>query len=151
MKLQISSRLAVFALLELSANPDRQYSVADIGKKYGVSSHHLAKIMHTLGRAGLVRSARGAGGGYQISANVRRTTLLDIIELFEQLESSGGNSESGEGTEQGQALAEGWGEIEHITRATLGSITLATMLKLVERHRDDASSTHRKRGPASRA
>lgn len=73
MKLQIASRPAIFALLEL-AQPDRQLSVGEIGEKYGVSSHHLAKVMHTLGRAGLVHAMRGAGGGYHFSGNVRRTT-----------------------------------------------------------------------------
>ena len=85
MKLQISSRLAIFAALELLAHPDRQLSVGEIGAKYGVSNHHLAKVMNVLGRAGLVRSVRGVGGGYQFCGNPRRTTLLDLIELFEQL------------------------------------------------------------------
>ena len=78
MRLQISTRLAIFAALELSAREGSQLSVAEIGEKYGVSSHHLAKVMHVMGRAGLVRSVRGAGGGYQFSGNARRTTLLDI-------------------------------------------------------------------------
>ena len=95
-------RLAIFALLELAAHPDRQYSVAEIGKKYRISSHHLAKVMHTLGRAGLARSLRGAGGGYQFSGNVRRTTLLDIIELFERLGST--EVDPGETTDEGRAL-----------------------------------------------
>ena len=68
MRLQISTRLAIFAALELTAREGRQLSVADIGEKYGVSSHHLAKVMHVMGRAGLVRSVRGAGGGYQLPA-----------------------------------------------------------------------------------
>ena len=50
MKLQISSRLAIFALIELASEPERQISVSEIGEKYGVSAHHLAKVMHTLGR-----------------------------------------------------------------------------------------------------
>src|SRR5690606_6132874 len=83
MRLQVSTRLAIFALLHLAAGPDRQMSVSDIGDKYGVSNHHLAKVMHVLGRAGLVRAARGAGGGYQFSGNANRTTLLDVTRLFE--------------------------------------------------------------------
>lgn len=136
MKLQISSRLAVFALLELAANPDRQYSVADIGQKYSISNHHLAKVMHTLGRAGLVRSIRGARGGFQFSGNARRTTLLDVIELFEHLGPLDSDTGSGEGTAEGRALGQVLGEIDDIARATLGSITLATMLKLTDRHRN---------------
>jgi Rrf2 family transcriptional regulator, nitric oxide-sensitive transcriptional repressor len=135
MKLQISSRIAIFALLELAALPERQVAVAEIGEKYRVSSHHLAKVMQTLARAGLVRSVRGARGGYQFSGVARRTTLLDVIELFEDLGAGSADSSTMEATREGRALHEVIAEIDGIARATLGSITLATMLKLVERHR----------------
>jgi Rrf2 family protein len=144
MNLQISTRLAILALLELAANPERQYSVAEIGSKYRMSNHHLAKVMHTLGRARLVQSTRGAGGGFQFSGNERRTTLLDVIELFERLGSSGGNSEAAEATAEGRALGQVLGEIDDIARATLGSITLATMLKLTDRHRSSGRRSPRR-------
>jgi Rrf2 family protein len=135
MKLQIASQLAIFAVLELTSNSDRQLSVGEIGAKYGVSSHHLAKVMNVLGRAGLVRSVRGAGGGYQFSGNIRRTTLLDIIRLFEDLESAELDGAGAERTPEDRALAQVLGEIDDIARATLGSITIAAMLNLVARHR----------------
>ena len=138
MNLQISSRLAIFALLELAARPDRQVSVAEIGGKYGVSSHHLAKVMHALTRAGLVRSTRGAAGGYQFSGQARRTTLLDVIGLFEKIGSVDGSAAEGKDGAEERALRQVLGEIDDIAGATLGSITLATMLKLVERHRTGA-------------
>jgi Rrf2 family transcriptional regulator, nitric oxide-sensitive transcriptional repressor len=138
MKLQISSQLAIYAVLELIAHPDRSLTVSEIGARYGVSNHHLAKVMNVLARAGLIRSARGAGGGYQFSGNARRTTLLDLIELFEKVgpvdpEDAG----SAEGSGETRALLEVLREIDDIARATLGSITLATLCKLVERHRGD--------------
>jgi Rrf2 family protein len=133
MRLQVSSRLAVFALLELAGRSGRQLSVAEIGEKHGVSSHHLAKVMQVLTRAGLVRSLRGAGGGYHFSGNARRTTLLDVIELFEDLGSGDTDAKALEATGEGRALLAVLGEIDEITKATLGSITIATMLKLVDR------------------
>lgn len=133
MNLQIASRLAVFAVLELAAKPERQLSVAEIGEKYGVSSHHLAKVMHALGRAGLVRSVRGAGGGYQFVGAARRTTILDIIQLFENFGARDDADAPGANTREGAALREVLGEIGDIARATLGSITIATLLDLVER------------------
>lgn len=136
MKLQVASQLAIFAVLDLAANPDRQMSVGEIGEKYDVSSHHLAKVMNVLGRAGLVHSVRGAGGGYQLSGNVRRKTMLDVVQLFENLGS--GDSDAGAMrafTDEGRALSRVLGEIDDIARATLGSITIATMLKLVDRQR----------------
>jgi Rrf2 family protein len=134
MRLQISSRLAIFALLELAAEAERQMSVAEIGDKYGASAHHLAKVMSTLGRAGLVQSVRGVGGGYRFTGNARRTTLLEIIELFEEV-SPGRTDEGGRRTEAGEALHDILAEIDEIARATLGSVTISTMLKLIERRR----------------
>ena len=134
MRLQVSTRLAIFALIELAGTPDKQISVAEIGTKYGVSAHHLAKVMHTLVRANLVRSVRGVGGGYTFSGNLRRTTLLDIISLFEDI--SPGQDEldaSTRLTTAGKAMKQVLVEIDENARATLESITLATMLKQMDR------------------
>jgi Rrf2 family protein len=133
MKLQISSRIAIFALMDLAAPPERQLAVAEIGEKYGISSHHLAKVMQVLARAGLVRSVRGAKGGYQFSGNARRATLLDVVQLFE--DSGDGDLRTKEATAEERALHEVLAEVDDIARATLGSITIATMLKLVDRWR----------------
>lgn len=135
MKLQISSQLALFAVLKLMAQPERQMTVGEIGRQFGVSNHHLAKVMNVLGRAGLVRSVRGVGGGYQFCGNARRTTLLDVIELFEKLGTAGVEEDGpGEATAEARALRDVLREIDDIARSTFGSITLATMHKLVDRH-----------------
>ena len=141
MKLQVSSRLAILAVLELAADAERQMSVSEIGALYGVSAHHLAKVMHTLGRANLVRSIRGVGGGYSFSGNVRRTTLLDIISLFEDI--SPGRDEldaSTEASAAGEAMKQVLNEIDDIARATLGAITIATMLRQMARQGADRSA-----------
>lgn len=41
--------------------------------------------MRNLVRARLVQAVRG--GGYRFAGNINRTTLLDVIQLFETLES----------------------------------------------------------------
>jgi Rrf2 family transcriptional regulator, nitric oxide-sensitive transcriptional repressor len=133
MRLQVSTQLAIFAVLELTTSEGRQLSVAEIGKKYGVSNHHLAKVMHVMGRAGLVSSVRGVGGGYQFTGNARRTTLLDVVQLFEDLSSANQNGEAIDTTPEDRTLREVINEIDDIARATLGSITIATMRKLVDR------------------
>lgn len=133
MKLQISTRIAIFAVVELAARRNDQLSVADIGEKFDISNHHLAKVMNVLGRAGLVRSIRGAGGGYQFVGNAKRTTLLEVMQLFEDL-SSERDSTAADKSPEGRALAAILAEIDDIARATLGSVTIATMQKLVGRH-----------------
>lgn len=130
MKLQTASRLAIYAVLELAEVPGRQLSAAEIGEKYDISTHHLAKVLHTLGRAGLVHSVRGAGGGYTFSGNAKQTTLLDIISLFEPIDATQTTAtEPGDHTAQGIALRNILTEIDEITQATLNSITVSTLLK----------------------
>ena len=148
MKLQTSSRLAIFAVLELATREGLQLSVADIGQKYGVSSHHLAKVMHVMSRAGLVRSVRGARGGYQFIGNPRRTTLLDVVRLFEDSDAFEDEIGTSDATPEGQALRTILGEIDNITQATLGSVTIATMRALVDRR--GASGGARRGGDSRR-
>ena len=75
MRLQKASRFALYAVLELAAEPGRQLSAAEIAGRYGISLNHLAKVMRELGRAGLVESARGVGGGFRFAGNARLTTV----------------------------------------------------------------------------
>jgi len=131
MKLQKASHYALYAVLHLANEPDRQYSTADIAESYDVSSHHLAKVMRTLVRSGLIESVRGVGGGYRFSGNVRRTTLWDVIHEFESLESGIDTPDELHGT--AGIVVSGLGvvmnEIDGLNRATLDSITLKTLLR----------------------
>lgn len=131
--MQQSSRLAIFALVELASNPGRQISAAEIGAKFRVSAHHLAKVLLTLGRAGLVQSIRGVGGGYSFSGNARRTTLYDIISLFEDTTTTCKLTDPSKATDEEWVLFDVSKEINDIAMSTYGSITLATMLKQIER------------------
>ena len=149
MKLQKNTLLALYSVLEFAAHPDRQLSASEIAAKYRVSPHHLAKVLRSLGRARLVTAVRGVGGGYRFSGNVKRVTLMDVIELFEDIRgpqqsgargSRGATRRTTSGTgaaafEVEQALGLVLAEIDEIARATFRSITLDTMLKLVERRR----------------
>jgi hypothetical protein len=73
-KLQKNTHLALCSVLEFAAHPGEQLSAAEIAAKYRMSPHHLAKVLRALGRAGLVRAARGAGGGYRFAGNEGRAT-----------------------------------------------------------------------------
>jgi Rrf2 family nitric oxide-sensitive transcriptional repressor len=144
-KLQKNTLLALYSVLEFAGRPGAQLSAAEIAGKYRMSPHHLAKVLRTLGRAGLVRAARGAGGGYRFAGNPRRVTLMDVIELFENISApksttrrAGRRPKTETGAtafEVEDALGVVLSEIDEIAKATFRSITLETMLKLVERRR----------------
>ena len=141
MKLQKGTSLALYSVLEFAANPGRQLSAAEIAEKYHASTHHLAKVLRELGRAGLVESARGVGGGYRFSGNAKRLTLMDVLQLFEDISTRTGESdEFDRSSEVGRALGAVMEEVDEIAKATFSSITVDTMLKLIERQRRAAEA-----------
>jgi Rrf2 family protein len=130
MRLQKATHYGLYAVLELARDSSRQLSATDIADIYGISSNHLAKVLRDLGRAGLVDSVRGAGGGYRFSGNSKRITLMDVINIFEEIGSdSSAAADPGDETDIGGALLMVLGEIDEIAQATFGSITLDTLLK----------------------
>jgi Rrf2 family protein len=141
-RLQKATRCALFAVLELAQDPARQVSAADIAEKYGISAHHLAKVLRSLTRGGLVESMRGAGGGYQFSGNAKRITLYEVISMFEDIaHRTRERSEDGDDSEIGQALGLIMNEIDETAVSTLKSITLTTLLGLVRRNVADKART----------
>ena len=130
MKLQKNTMLALCGVLEFAAQPGRQLSTAEIAGKYGASPHHLAKVLGRLRRAGLVKAARGSGGGYRFSSNAKRVTLLDVIAIFETV---GAKPPRAPRRELERAVDQVLAEIDATARATFSSITLETMLKIARR------------------
>jgi Rrf2 family protein len=127
-RLQTATRLGLYATLELARDPQQTLSAGDLADRFGVSTHHLAKVLRTLATAGLVQGGRGAAGGYRFIGNRRRTTLMDIVALFEPAPGSRAK-EPGEETAIGGALQRVLTEIDEIAEATLRSVSLETMLK----------------------
>jgi len=128
-KLQKNTQLALYSVLEFAARPGELVSAAEVAGKYGESAHHLAKVLSDLTRAGIVESVRGVGGGYRFVANARRLTLLDVIRVFEDLDADPAAADSA-ATPAERALRQVLAEIDQMTGATLGSITIATMLRM---------------------
>ena len=137
MRLQKNTLFALYSVLESASQPVRQLSAGEIARKYGISPHHLAKVLHTLARAGVVESVRGVGGGYRFAGNARRLTLMDVIELFENIGAPGRSGPPRRRASAGVERAVGTvlSEIDAMAGATLHSISIATMLKLIERQR----------------
>ena len=58
-------------------------NVHDIALRLDVSEFHLSKVLQRLSKQGLVRSNRGPGGGFVLSANPDQVTLMDVYEAIE--------------------------------------------------------------------
>ena len=84
--MQISRRVdyGLRAVIYLSAqDPDRCCSIAEIAKQQGVPRKFLEKIIQDLIRGGLIRSKRGACGGYTLARPPGAISFYDVIEAIE--------------------------------------------------------------------
>jgi Rrf2 family protein len=84
--MQISRRVdyGLRAVIYLSGqNPDRCCSIAEIAKQQGVPKKFLEKIIQDLMRGGLIKSKRGAYGGYTLARSPAAISFYDVIEAIE--------------------------------------------------------------------
>ncbi|MGE5515859.1 MAG: Rrf2 family transcriptional regulator [Bacteroidota bacterium] len=128
MKLHQASRCALFAIAELAADPGRSLSAGEIAAKYGLSLNHLAKVLTQLSHSGLIAAARGIGGGYRFVGDAHRTTLMDVIALFEPTEHPAPFT----GTDA-VAVAKMLDSLEGRARAPFQAMTIEEMLRLAGR------------------
>ena len=67
MQLTQFSDYSLRLLLYLAAHPDRLVPIDEVSRAYGVSHHHLVKIVQLLVDRKLVASTRGRGGGLRLN------------------------------------------------------------------------------------
>lgn len=135
MKLQQATRCAILALLHMASRPGEQTPASEIAEVYGMSQHHLAKVLRTLSRANLVESTRGVGGGCSFVADPRKVSLFQIIQLFEPDWWAMAPGKADEATGVASELFRVMGEIDRLSAATLQSVTLQTILNNTERRK----------------
>ena len=143
MKLQQGTMCAILAVLHMASRPNEQIPANEIAEIYGVSQHHLAKVLRTLSLAGIVESTRGAGGGCSFIGDARKITLYDIIKLFESGWFSAASPSPREQSDEATELYRVLGEVDRHTAARLQSVTLQTIL-------NNALRTARRRAAAGR-
>lgn len=81
------SNMADYAVVVMSAASrhcgSARVSATDLAQETGISLPTTQKLVSILSKAGLLRSARGTGGGIQLARPAAAITLADIIEAVE--------------------------------------------------------------------
>lgn len=84
--LQISRKIeyGLRAMIFLASQPEeRVIPFREIARRMDVPEDFMAKIMKTLVAKKMVRSTRGAHGGYTLARSSRDISMLDVIEAVE--------------------------------------------------------------------
>lgn len=84
MKISTKGRYSVTALYELAMHyGEGAVSLKSVAQSQGLSENYLEQLMVPLRRAGLVKSIRGAQGGYMLGKEPKNITIGSIITTVE--------------------------------------------------------------------
>ncbi|MDR3620452.1 MAG: Rrf2 family transcriptional regulator [Paludisphaera borealis] len=83
MQLTQFSDYAMRTVLYLGCRPERLVSVDEISRAYGISRHHLVRVVQSLTELGVVTAQRGRGGGMRLS---KKPSEINVGWLIRQTE-----------------------------------------------------------------
>ena len=129
--MMISARVhyACLAMLELALRQDDPAPVAirEIADRHGVPGPFLVQILRTLRTAGWVQSVRGSQGGYRLSVDPAKLTLLDIAEAVGCQEA--GYRNEGQATAADEMLQGLWEQAAEASRRVLARAKLSDLVE----------------------
>lgn len=83
MRLTSFTDFGLRALMRLASAPDRAFSTAELAEEFGLSRHHLTKIVAALAQAGILVTRRGGGGGAMLARPPDQIRLGEIVRVLE--------------------------------------------------------------------
>jgi Rrf2 family nitric oxide-sensitive transcriptional repressor len=83
MKLSKFTDYSLRVLIYLGAEPDRRATIGEIAGAFGVSEHHLVKVVHFLGRNGWLANVRGKGGGLALAKPPQDIVIGEVVRATE--------------------------------------------------------------------
>lgn len=125
MKISTKGRYGLTIMLELARNYGKgPISLKSIAESKNLSAHYLEQLATPLRNAGLIKSVRGAYGGYKLAKEKNEITTGDIIRVLE------GPIVLVEGIEDEEPAQQAlWIKVRDVVRNVLDTTTLEDLLK----------------------
>lgn len=134
MKISTKGRYGLTIMMELADRyGEGPTSLKSIAEKHQLSEHYLEQLIAPLRNAGLVKSVRGAYGGYILSKPAEEITSGDIIRVLEGPISPVDFTE-----EDDPAKRDLWIRIRDSIAEVLDSTTLASLITFKDEGRSDS-------------
>ncbi len=128
MKLTTKGYYAVKALLDLSLQPNYQpVSANTIAGRQNLPAPYLEKILIKIRKAGLIKSIRGANGGYQLASSPEDISLGDIlVAVGDKIEPLPNYNIDNDSAEDWVTICL-WRRLNHKLKEAIYNITLADL------------------------
>ena len=84
MKISTKGRYGLRAFIDLACyGAEEPVSISSISARQEISERYLEQLMAKLKKAGLVKSIRGAGGGYRLAKDAAEVSVGDVLRALE--------------------------------------------------------------------
>ena len=129
LELSCKSEYALLALIELSLHYSKgdPLRICQIASAQGIPDRYLEQLLATLRRGGFVKSQRGAKGGYLLTREPWKVTLLDVVSCIEGFDAKAKEVKSPK-TNEGAVVGDIWQEARQSAEAVLERYTLQDLV-----------------------
>jgi Rrf2 family nitric oxide-sensitive transcriptional repressor len=83
MRLTTFTDYSLRLLIYLASAPGKKATIAQVARTYGISEHHMVKVVHLLGKAGFLKNTRGRGGGVELARPASEINVGRVVRLTE--------------------------------------------------------------------
>ncbi len=126
MEISCKSEYALLALLELANHyaGGEPLQIRQIATEQNIPDRYLEQLLATLRRGGIVKSQRGAKGGYILAREPWKISLLEVMGCLEGLNSNSSEEEANPKTLESAIIQEIWLEARQAADLVLQNYTL---------------------------
>lgn len=134
MKITTKGRYGLRALIDLAKYSEIEpVSISSIAARQGISERYLEQLMTLLKKAGLIKSIRGAGGGYVLAKEMSEISVGDVLRALEgslePVECTGFNEEASCEAAGGCVTKYVWQRINESINQTVNEISLKQLVE----------------------
>ncbi len=83
MQLNLFTDYALRVLVHTAARPDRRGTSAEVAEAFGISRHHVVKVVNELQHLGYLETTRGRTGGFTLARRPQDIRLGDVVRQTE--------------------------------------------------------------------
>ena len=126
MELSCKSEYAILALLEMAThyNSGEPMQIRQIAAQQNIPDRYLEQLLATLRRGGIVKSQRGSKGGYLLTREPWKISILEILKCLEGLDVRTSEEDINPKTVDSSVVEEIWQEATQAASSVLQKYSL---------------------------
>ncbi len=124
MRLTARSEYGLLALIEIASGEDTPRSARELSERWDMPTKFLEQLLASLKRADVVRSVRGAHGGYVLARPASEISVLAVVEALEGPIAPSMCARESAACAQARRAGAVWGRVSDAVRGVLASATL---------------------------